>query len=183
MIVDWVQTICIFLVFVALTMISMFNASVKDVQNNWAINRCSPMILPFAGSLAPPGSNITTSDNFSYCIQNIMSSFVPIITQPFSYLQSMTVDMMGSMNDNTASSNQQSATMTFSVSGIIGSIYGIFLNIIVEFNIIIIKLLDAQGKISGIITTLMYVMTAVQYTFESMWNGIPGKMIQVIGKL
>ena len=43
--------------------------------------------------------------------------------------------------------------------------------------------MDAQNKLAGVIATLMYIMTAVQYTFESMWNGIPGKMIQTIGKL
>jgi hypothetical protein len=59
----------------------------------------------------------------------------------------------------------------------------VFLNTIVEFNILVIKIMDTQGKISGIITTMLYIMTAVQYTFQSMWNGIPGKMIQTMGKL
>jgi hypothetical protein len=112
-----------------------------------------------------------------------MANFAPTITQPFSYLQSMTVDMMGSINDSMSASTEQSSSLTFSMSNIFGSIYGVFLNVIIEFNIIIIKLLDAQGKLSGIITTLLYIMTAVQYTFESMWEGIPGKMIQTIGKL
>ena len=57
------------------------------------------------------------------------------------------------------------------------------MGIIIEFNVLVIKLMDAQNKLAGVIATLMYIMTAVQYTFESMWNGIPGKMIQTIGKL
>jgi len=95
----------------------------------------------------------------------------------------MTVDMMGSINDSMAASTEQSSSLNFSMTNIFSSIYGVFLNVIVEFNVLVIKLQDTQGKISGIITTLLYVMTAVQYTFESMWNGIPGKMIQTIGKL
>ena len=91
--------------------------------------------------------------------------------------------MMGSINDSMMASTKQSASMNLSVSSIVESIYGVFLNVIIEFNIILIKLMDTQGKISGIITTLLYIMTAVQYTFESMWDGIPGKMIQVMGKL
>jgi len=45
-----------------------------------------------------------------------------------------------------------------------------------------LKLLDVQGKVTGIITTILYIMTVVQYTFESMWNGIPGSMIKALGK-
>jgi hypothetical protein len=29
-------------------------------------------------------------------------------------------------------------------------------------------------------TTLLYILTTVEYTFESMWNGIPGAMIKTI---
>jgi hypothetical protein len=111
-----------------------------------------------------------------------MSSFAPTILQPFSYLQSMSVNMMGDINSSLSSSTEQSSFMTFSVSNIVGSIYGVFLNVIIEFNLIVIKLLDVQGKLSGMITTVLYIMTAVQYTFESMWNGVPGAMIKVLGK-
>jgi hypothetical protein len=140
-------------------------------------------MLPFAGQFAPKGTVLSTQDNFSYCVQHMMSNFAPAFTQPFAHLQSMTVDMMGSMNDNTKASKAQSSSFTFNVSGVIKSIYNVFLNTVVEFNILIIKLMDAQGKISGIITTLLYIVTAVQYTFQSMWNGIPGAMIQAIGRL
>jgi hypothetical protein len=140
-------------------------------------------MMPFAGYFAPKGTNVSTQDNFSYCVQSMMSNFAPSITQPFSYLQSMTVDMMGSINDNMMASTEQSSALNFGVSSIFESIYGVFLNTIIEFNILITKLMDAQGKISGMITTIMYIMTAVQYTFESMWAGIPGGMIRTIGRL
>ena len=182
MIVDWVQSISIVMVFGLLTMVQVFNSSIESVQENWALNRCTPSIIPFAGYLAPKGSNISTQDNFSYCIQNTMNSFVPMMTQPFNYLQSMTVDMMGSLNDSNEGSKEKTSSMSFSISGIINSIFGTFSGIIIEFNVLVVKLMDAQAKLSGIIATLMYIMTAVQYTFQSMWNGIPGAMIQVMGK-
>jgi len=183
MVTDWIQSVFIVLMFSLFLMVDAFNGSVQSVQDNWSLYRCNPVMLPFASSFAPKGSTVSTQDNFSYCIQNMMANFAPSITQPFSYLQSMTVDMMGSINDSMMASTKQSASMNLSVSSIVESIYGVFLNVIIEFNIILIKLMDTQGKISGIITTLLYIMTAVQYTFESMWDGIPGKMIQVMGKL
>lgn len=175
---DWFQTICIFIAFILLTMSNMLSTGVQNMQDNWPLYRCNPVMMPFAGFIAPDGTS--TQDNFSFCVQNIMSSFGPTVTQPFSYLQNMTMEMMGSINTSTENSTDQSSDMKNRMGSIFGDIVNIFTNIIVEFNIIVIKLVDIQGKISGIIATLMYVMTTVVYAIESMWNGIPGKLIKAL---
>ena len=180
---DWIKSIFIIVMFSLFLVVDTYNGSVKSLQNNWNLNRCNPIMMPFAGYIAPKGSNISTEDNFSYCVQNMMSNFAPSIIQPFNFIQSMTVDMMDSINDSLFASTSNSSFFTFSMVSIFGNIYEVFLNTVIEFNILIIKIMDTQGKISGIVTTLLYIMTAVNYTFQSMWNGIPGKMIQTIGKL
>ncbi len=181
MFIDWIQSVFIVMMFSSFLIVDTFNGSVQSIQDNWSLYRCNPVMLPFAGYFSP--NKLSTQDNFSYCLQTMMANFAPSITQPFSYLQSMTVDMMGSINENTMATTTQSSAFTFNVANIFSSIYGTFLNTVVEFNILIIKLMDTQGKITGIITTLLYIMTAVKYTFESMWDGIPGKMIKTIGRL
>lgn len=179
---DWIQSITIIFLFSIFLIVDSLNGGVQSIQKNWNLYRCNPVMMPLAGFFAPPGSNVNTQDNFQYCIQTMMATFAPSITQPFSYLQSMTVDMMGSINDSLSATTEQSSWFRFSVANIFGSLYEVFLNIIVEFNIIVVKMLDTQGKLSGIITTLMYIMTAVQYTLESMWNGIPGDMLRTMDK-
>jgi hypothetical protein len=160
--------------------VDTFHGAMKDVQSNWAANRCNPIMMPFAGFIAPNGVN--TSDNFAFCVQTLMASFAPTILQPFSYLQNMSVDMMGSINDSLVTNTAQTSYLTFSFANIIGSVYGVFLNVIVEFNVIVLKLLDVQGKLTGVITSILYIMTVVQYAFESMWKGVPGAMIKAMGK-
>jgi hypothetical protein len=177
---DWIKTILIISIFLLFIAIDSFNSSVQSVQDNWSLYRCNPMMMPFASYFAPEGTDISATDNFSFCIQSMMASFAPSITQPFEYLQSMSVDMMGSINESTAASTQQSSAVRTSTSSIFSSIYNVFINVIVQFNMIVIKMMDVQGKISAVMTTLLYIMTAVQYTFESMWNGIPGKMIKML---
>jgi hypothetical protein len=177
---DWIKTILIISIFLLFIAIDSFNSSVQSVQDNWSLYRCNPMMMPFANYFAPEGTEISASDNFSFCIQSMMTSFAPSITQPFEYLQSMSVDMMGSINDSTAASTQQSSAVKTSTASIFSSIYNVFINVIVQFNMIVIKMMDVQGKISAVMTTLLYIMTAVQYTFQSMWNGIPGKMIKML---
>ena len=179
---DWIQSIVIILLFSVFMLVDSINGGIKSIQQNWNMYRCNPIIMPLISLVAPEGSTVSTEENFQFCVQNMMSTFAPSLTQPLTYLQSMTVDMMGTLNDSVSSSNTQSSWMRFSLSGIIGSIYDVFLNVVVEFNIIVIKLLDTQGKLSGIIATLMYLMTAVQYTILSMYNGVPGAMIKVLSK-
>jgi hypothetical protein len=177
---EWIQSIFIILLFAMFPIVDTFHGAMKDVQSNWAANRCNPIMMPFAGFIAPNGVN--TSDNFAFCVQTLMASFAPTILQPFSYLQNMSVDMMGSINDSLVTNTAQTSYLTFSFANIIGSVYGVFLNVIVEFNVIVLKLLDVQGKLTGVITSILYIMTVVQYAFESMWKGVPGAMIKAMGK-
>ena len=179
---EWIQSIFIIGLFLLFPTIDALTGAMKDVQSNWTANRCNPVMMPFASMIAPKGTDVNTSDNFAFCVQTMMATFAPTILQPFSYLQNMSVDMMGSINDSLATNTAESSSMSFSLSNIIGSIYGVFLNVIVEFNIIVIKLLDVQGKLTGVITSILYIMTVVQYAFESMWAGIPGAMIKAMGK-
>jgi hypothetical protein len=181
MIFEWFQSFIIIILFILFLCINLFSGSVQNVKNNWTEYRCIPLMMPLAGYIAPDGT--TTSDNFSYCIQNIITSFAPTITQPFNYLQKMTVDMMDSINTSNENTIDQTSNIKDSVSVIIGDLYSVFINIIVEFNIIVIKLIDIQGKMAGVMATIMHIMTTVQYTFQSMWDGVPGKMIKTIGKL
>jgi hypothetical protein len=161
--------------------INLFAGSLDHVRKNWTLYRCMPLIMPFAGYISP--DKTSTSDNFSYCIQNIMTSFAPTITQPFNYLQTLTMDMVDSINTSNENTTEQQYNIKFSTAGILGDLYAVFINVIIEFNIIVIKLVDTQGKMSGIMAAIMNIMTTVQYTFQSMWDGIPGRMIQEIGKL
>jgi hypothetical protein len=181
MVFEWFQSFLIFILFFLYLFINLFAGSVQNIKENWVEYRCMPMMMPFAGYIAPDGTS--TSDNFSYCIQNIMTSFAPTITQPFNFLQSMTMDMMDSINTSNEATTDSQSSIKDSVAGILGSLYAVFINIIIEFNIIVIKLVDTQGKMAGIMATIMHIMTSVMYTFQSMWDGIPGKMIRFIGKL
>ena len=179
---EWVQSFVIIVLMLMFPLMDTYLNTMTDIQSNWTKNRCNPILMPFASYLAPEGNTITTSDNFSYCVQSLMATFAPTILQPFSYLQSMTVDMMESIQTSQAASTEQTYWIKTSVANVISNIYGVFLNVIIEFQIIIIKLLDVQGKLTGMITVILYIMTTVQYTFESMWAGVPGKMIKVLGK-
>lgn len=179
---EWVLSIVIIILFSIFPTFDAITGGMDTIRANWSLYRCNPVMLPFASSFAPKGTVISTEENFAYCTQSMMSGFAPNIMQPFAYLQSMTVNMMGSISDSLKSSNTQLTFFRGGTSSVFQSLFKVFMNIIIQFNILIIKLMDTQGKLSGVVTTIMYIMTSVLYTFESMWNGIPGAMIKAIGK-
>lgn len=178
---EWFKSAFIIFVFVVLVGNITASIGIKNVQDNWPMYRCNPLVMPFAASLSPTPT--TARDNFSVCVQDMMMSFGPALTQPLSYVQSMTLGLLGQMTESSEKSTEQTSRFSFSVSSMFTSVYQVVIGIVAEFNLIIIKMMDAQGKMMGAIVTLMQIMTAVQYTFQSMWDGIPGAMVRSFDKL
>ena len=67
-------------------------------------------------------------------------------------------------------------------SSIIQSVFGVFLNLIIEFQKIIIGIKDLIGKTIGIMATMMYVLDGSILTMNSAWNGPSGQMVRALGK-
>lgn len=177
---DWVKTIIIIMLsFSCLALIEM-GGQIKNLQDNWGAYRCNPAIIPIAGLIAPGGETMSTSDNMAYCVQTLMASFAPTVLQPLTYLQGKTTSMVTNLTNSMAAAKDQQDEAQKKSTTSFGSIFSIFGSVIVTFNVIIIKLIAAQGKSSAIMTTLMHVLQTTRLTFESMWNGVPGKMIQML---
>jgi len=67
------------------------------------------------------------------------------------------------------------------VAEIIQNVFGVFLNLIVEFQKIIISIKDMVGKMIGIVVTIMYVLDGSIKTMNSVWSGPPGQLVRAIG--
>ena len=178
---EWGRSLFILFVFVLLGGHITTSIGMKSIQENWPAYRCNPMFMPFASSLAPTPT--TAGENFSYCMHDFMSSAAPSLTQPLSYTQAMTVELVNSMSTSNEKSVEQSYDFSFSVSNVFNSLFSVVSSIAGQFNVIIYKLMDAQGKMMAAITALLYIVTATQYAFVSMWNGIPGKLIKTFGDM
>lgn len=59
--------------------------NIEPIKNNWALKRCSPFVIPFAGMInAPPGKSefVFATENFSFCLEKIMSAIAIDFFQP-----------------------------------------------------------------------------------------------------
>lgn len=181
MLSDGIRAFLIIVIFIALNGFIITKTGYTSMQNDWVNQRCNPLVMPFAGSISPDGTS--TSENFSYCIQNTINSYSSVITQPFEYAQSMNVDAISSLSDSATSTQQQQQTTTDNMGSLTTGIYEMFLNLIIVFNVIILKLYDSQGKLSGVVITIMNILTTLSNTGYSLWNGAPGQIMRTLSKI
>jgi hypothetical protein len=68
------------------------------------------------------------------------------------------------------------------ISSTIQSVFGVFFNLVIEFQKITISIKDLIGKLIGIMVSLMYVMDGSVKTMGSAWNGPSGQLVRSLGK-
>jgi len=170
---NWSYFIYINLAFAIYIGATFYLNSVQQIKADWAKYRCNPFYMPLSDNI---------DKDFVYCIQNMQSNFMGYILQPITYITS---SLTGTLSSFTNEINMVRAMFnkirTFNAS-IIQSVFGVFLNLVIEFQKIIIGIKDVMGKTIGIMVTLMYIIDGSVKTMSSGWNGPPGQMVRALGK-
>ena len=148
-------------------------SSLQEIKANWPEYRCNPLYMPLSDNM---------EQDFVYCIQNMQSNYMGYLLQPITFVTSYIGDILsntvGEINDIRAMFDK---VRTF-FSSIIQTVFGVFLNLVIEFQRITISIKDLIGKTIGIMVTLMYMVDGSIKTMNSTWNGPPGQMVQALGK-
>ena len=178
---DVFKTIAIIVVFAVLVLNITMTLSKNVIQKEWPTYRCNPLIMPFSGKLSPDG--MSTQENFAYCVQDVIRGFAPIVTAPLQFVQAATLNLVGNTTTTQKNTMKEQKSFSSSSGNMFGGVFNVFLGVVVEFRVMLTRLTDSQSKLSAIVATIMHLMTAVMYTFQSMWNGIPGGMIRAFEKI
>jgi hypothetical protein len=120
--------------------------------------------------------------NFVYCIQNMQVNFMGYLLQPITFLTSSISNIMGGFLDDINMVRAMFDKIRTFIASIIQSVFGVFLNLVIEFQKITISIKDLIGKCIGILVTLIYVMDGSIKTMNSTWKGPPGQLIRALGK-
>jgi len=169
---NWLNFIYVNLGFIAYTLGLYYVVSVEEIKKNWPLYRCNPMYMPLADNL---------TENFTYCIQTITSSFMGNLLQPLTFITSSLQTNLSSFSNEINGIRGMFNKIRNFISNIFQSIFGVFLNIIIEFQKIIIGLNDLFGKTIGMVTTLLYVVDGSIKTINSAWNGPTGQLVRTLG--
>ena len=170
---NWLYFIYVNAGFTLYTVATYYLSSLKEIKDNWPLYRCNPMYMPLSDNM---------SEDFTYCIQNITTSFMGYLLQPLTFITSTLSTLGGKFSNQINSIRQMFDKIRTFVSSIIQSIFGVFLNIIIELQKIIMGMKDLVGKTIGILVTLMYVMDGSIKTMDSAWKGPSGQLVRALGK-
>jgi len=171
----------IILIFMILYLFNILAIGIKNVKDDWPTYRCNPIVMPFAGILAPNGTSAT--QNFTYCIQNMQSNYMQHLLQPVNY-------NLGVLGDSTAGiANSVNAARAFfdklrnMIKDTVMGVFSVFLNLIIEFQRTIINIKDLFAKLVGILASLLFILDGSIKTMNSAWSGPPGSLVRKVGKM
>ena len=174
--VDLLNSIFIILVFIVLYVSNILAIGKKNIENNWALYRCSPIVMPFANLFGHD-----TMKNFAYCIQNMQTNFMAPMLAPSNYANVLATSGITAA----ATSHEHSLGYLANVRGFLdnnfGSLFNVFGNISVLITILVEKMKDMMGKLVGTFYTLGYMMSGTADTAKSTWNAAPGKILRALG--
>ena len=146
---------------------------VSQIKAQWPLYRCNPMYMGLADDI---------ESNFVYCIQNMQSNYMGFLLEPLTFLTSNISSILGNFLQEINFVRAMFDKVRNFIASIIQSVFGVFLNLVIEFQKITIGIKDLIGKTIGIMVTFMYIMDGSIKTMNSAWNGPPGQMVQALGK-
>ncbi len=150
----------------------MYFKSILDIKENWPIYRCNPAYWVFSDNI---------SKDFTYCVQNTQINTMGYLLQPLNYMISSLTKIGTGFSNSINDIRIMFNSIRNFVADIIEKVFGVFLNIIVEFQKIIISIKDMVGKMIGIVVTIMYVLDGSIKTMNSAWSGPSGQLVKSIG--
>lgn len=172
---DLFLTFFIFIIFSILIITNVLVAKRNEIMENWPKYRCNPTILPFASHF---GRDPTS--NFIYCVQNTQTSYMSYLLQPIYYLISNLGEMISNLTNSLQAIRGFLNYFRNMTGGLLFNIMGVFMNILIELQKIIISLKDAMAKIGGIITVQIYLFDGLFLTAQSVWNGPIGGSVRAL---
>ena len=175
---DGALTILIIIIFIILYMFNILAVGLKNIKEDWPKYRCNPMVMPMAGALSPDGKS--ASENFTYCIQTMQKDYMQYLLQPVNYNLNVLGSNASAITDSLNNVRAFFNNLRNMITEVIQNVFGVFLNLVIEFQRITINIKDLFGKTLGIMTTLLYTITGSVMTMESMWNGPPGKTVRAL---
>jgi hypothetical protein len=170
---NWVNFVYVNLAFAIYIAGVFYYNQVAEIKAQWPLYRCNPLYMPLADDV---------QSNFVYCVQSMQTNFMGYLLEPLTFLTSSINYILGDFLDAINMVRAMFNKIRTFISSIIQSVFGVFLNLVIEFQKITIGIKDLIGKTIGIMTTLMYVIDGSVLTMQSTWNGPPGQLVKALGK-
>ena len=171
---NWMDFLYVNLGFIAQVSFIYFFIALAEIRENWPKYRCNPLYMIYSKNI---------SEDFTYCVQNTQLNFMGYLLQPITYLFSSMNGIVGEFLDNiNGIRNMLNFIRTF-ITNIISGVFGVFSNLVIQFQVVTIGIKDMIGKVIGIVVTLLYILDGSNRTMQSAWAGPPGQLVKAMGSI
>jgi len=155
----------------------------EDVANDWINQRCKPQNMLFAGLITRPEGTSAfqyTSDNFQYCIQNILQNISGNALKPFQYMISSLTTVFGEFVTSIQKSREVINKLRNNVKILAEDIFARILNVMIPIQKMFIALMDTFQKIQGVMTSGLYTVLGTYYTLQALMGAILELIIKLL---
>jgi len=175
---DILFSLIIILLFVVMYVFSVLSSGLKNIQEKWPEYRCNPMMMPFASTFGPQGTD--TTSNFSTCVQSQMTGLMGTLMEPVNYAMSLGNTISGGITTAIDDVRKLVSSLRDMITSIVTQIFGVFMNILIQVLHLIVKMKDLGSKVVGVMATCMYLISGMQKTGVSIWQGPLGDVVRFL---
>lgn len=172
---DIFLSIIIIVLIISIIFMNTLSIGVTHIKKNWPEYRCNPTIMPFASYFGHEPIS-----NFTYCIQNMQSSYMNILMQPAHYIINLMHNIISGLMNDIDMIRKKFYSLITNIENIVYSIFGVFINIIIQFQYMIIKIKDVFSKMIGIMVANIYLIEGTMKTGQSIINGPIGDTLNFV---
>ena len=155
----------------------------EDIADDWVNQRCKPQNILFAGLITHP-ENVSafqyTSDNFQYCIQNILTNITGYAVQPSQYMISALTQIFVGLSECIQQIREVINSLRNNLRKFSEDVLTRILNVMIPLQSMFIALMDIFGKIQGTMVASLYTMLGSYYTLQSLMGAILELIIKLL---
>lgn len=155
----------------------------ESIADDWVNQRCKPQNMLFAGLITHPEGTSAfqyTSDNFQYCVQNILTNITGYALQPFQFMISSLTKVFQEISEALQQSRELINKVRNSFKEFAQDVLSRILNIMIPIQKMFIALMDTFQKIQGTMTAGLYTMLGSYYTLQALMGAILELIIKIL---
>jgi len=168
-----VVSVLLVIIFIGLIIYLYIQINIKLLRKDWPLNRCNPLLMPFAGLIMPQSNQSAweyTEANFSYCSMSILRTLATIATKPIYLMEDAILQVQKLILESIFAIIRLVNAIKKYMIELLQSLFNKFQNIIIIQLQNGLILSDIMHRVSGIMTTQYYIAISVWNTFGSAMN-------------
>jgi hypothetical protein len=145
----------------------------EPIRRNWAENRCSPNVIPFAGNIMRP-KNMSwveyTGKNFNSCLNITLEKITGYFVQPIQTILGPIMKIWKAMLTALQNIRKMVAHIRTQLASIFKDFFNRLTNILPPIQRMVVALKDMLAKLQGVFKSGVYMLVGVYYSLMSFFG-------------